>query len=48
MYTVYGCSDQGADNYQPFVEGVESMCQFGGCNDTAARNYDSKARCLSY
>ena len=45
-YTTYGCPDKTADNYASYVSGeyaLSYMCQFGGCNDTDASNFDSKA-----
>ena len=45
MYDVYGCSDTSADNYLSYVTSARNgMCQFGGCNDTLATNFDSKVR----
>ena len=39
-YEVYGCTDPTADNYNSAAtQGVASMCQRRGCNDTDARNY---------
>eukprot|EP00965_Chrysotila_dentata_P200707 6180132-Pleurochrysis_carterae.AAC.1 len=43
VYDVYGCSHTNATNYQSFVTiSVSTMCQFAGCNDTEAINFDSK------
>merc|ERR1719359_2078109 len=46
-YDIYGCTDKTADNYASWVTdplfSLPYMCQFGGCNDTEAANYDTKA-----
>lgn len=42
-----GCGDPRAANYMPTLASepgfasVSAMCQFPGCNDTEATNYDS-------
>ena len=48
-YTVIGCDDSLADNYHSGVtevkldaSGANMMCQYAGCNDTDAWNFDSK------
>ena len=49
-YNVYGCSDPTATNYQSHVpttagnkwEVNSEMCQYAGCNDTEATNWDAK------
>ena len=44
-YPYYGCTDPAADNYADYVTIlVPSMCQYGGCNDTDAKNYNSVVR----
>ena len=42
-YLTYGCVDPLATNYVSYsgVVSIGSMCQYGGCNDTDAKNYDS-------
>ena len=49
-YNVYGCTDSLAANYQSVVPTADGnqwavnseMCQYAGCNDTDARNFDSQ------
>ena len=49
-YNVYGCTDPLAANYQSVVPTAagnqwavnSEMCQYAGCNDTDARNFDSQ------
>ena len=49
-YNVYGCTDSLAANYQSVVPTAagnqwavnSEMCQYAGCNDTDARNFDSQ------
>ena len=49
-YNVYGCTDKLAANYQSFVPTAtgnqwavnSDMCQYAGCNDTEAMNWDSQ------
>eukprot|EP00966_Prymnesium_polylepis_P133996 3097426-Prymnesium_polylepis.1 len=44
-YVTYGCLDPAATNYLSYVEvSLTSMCQYSGCNDTEAKNYDSTVR----
>jgi hypothetical protein len=44
QYAIYGCTDPAADNYASWVEQpLAYLCQFGGCNDTDAANFDSSA-----
>ena len=41
-YDYFGCTDPSADNFISWATiSWPSMCQFGGCNDTDAKNYDS-------
>ena len=41
-YDVYGCSDINADNYLSYVtQPTPGMCQYGGCNDTDATNFNN-------
>ena len=48
-YPVRGCSHPDAANYREDLVASANfiheprMCQYGGCNDTDARNYDSRA-----
>ena len=50
-FDIYGCDDPAADNYRSVYftlyndrfHAAPKMCQYGGCNDTLAMNYDSKA-----
>ena len=40
VYTVVGCLDPTADNFQSFATSHQaSLCMFGGCNDTEASNW---------
>ena len=47
-YGVYGCPEPAAENYRwalvssPYFVPVASMCQYRGCNDTEAHNFDAK------
>ena len=44
-FTLYGCSDPTASNYLSAITtagSMTSMCQYAGCNDTDATNYDTK------
>ena len=49
-YNVYGCSDPTATNYQAVVPTAagnqwavnSDMCQYAGCNDTEAMNWNSQ------
>ena len=44
LYAVYGCGDPEADNYISYAgKTLSYMCQYGGCNDTDASNFDSRA-----
>ena len=39
---MYGCSDINADNYLSYVtQPTPGMCQYGGCNDTDATNFNN-------
>ena len=50
-YNVYGCTDPAAANYQSVVPTAagnqwavnSDMCQYAGCNDTDAMNWNSQA-----
>ena len=47
-YTHRVCQDPAAANYRATISADEyistpSMCQFAGCNDTMAKNFDSRA-----
>ena len=45
-YEIYGCSDPKADNYASWVTGSYAkkyICQYGGCNDTLAENFNKNA-----
>ena len=45
QFASYGCTDPTADNYRSwYTISWPSMCQFAGCNDTDASNYDSVVR----
>ena len=44
MWPVTGCLDPAADNYASYaVQGVSTMCEYGGCNDTEASNFNPTA-----
>ena len=45
-YLTYGCVDPLASNYLSYsgVVSIDTMCQYGGCNDTDAKNFDSAVR----
>ena len=45
-YPYYGCADPLATNYLSIASlvSVPTMCQYAGCNDTDAKNYDSTVR----
>jgi len=46
-YAVLGCSDSMASNYDEYVQTDSmnaQMCQYAGCNDTEAINFDPKVR----
>ena len=43
-YKIFGCTDPSFDNYVSFAtDSLASMCQLGGCNDTAANNFNAGA-----
>ena len=43
-YAYYGCSDPKADNYaSDAIIPLRHICQYGGCNDTNAINFDVNA-----
>ena len=45
-FAVYGCTDSLADTYNPLVATANSLrylCQYGGCNDTEAINFNGTA-----
>ena len=39
----YGCTDPSADNYMSYAVSTPHMCEYGGCNDTDAVNFDMSA-----
>eukprot|EP00965_Chrysotila_dentata_P005199 170472-Pleurochrysis_carterae.AAC.2 len=45
-YPAYGCTDPAADNFVVTLNGTlisaPSMCQFGGCNDSDATNFNAQ------
>ena len=44
-YEVNGCGQPDADNYLSYVTvSVLSFCQYGGCNDAEAKNFDPKVK----
>ena len=44
MWPVTGCLDPAADNYASYaMQGVSTMCEYGGCNDTEASNFNPLA-----
>ena len=44
-YAVTGCGQPDADNYLSHVTvSVLSTCQYGGCNDAEAKNFDPKVK----
>ena len=44
-YAVTGCGQPDADNYLSYVTvSVLSTCQYGGCNDAEAKNFDPKVK----
>ena len=45
QFAAYGCSDPAADNFRSWhTVSWPSLCQYAGCNDTDASNYDSVVR----
>ena len=44
-YAVYGCLDPIATNFRSYVTvSLPGVCQYAGCNDTDAKNFDSTVR----
>ena len=44
-YELNGCGQPDADNYLSYVTvSVLSTCQYGGCNDAEAKNFDLKVK----
>ena len=44
-YAIYGCANPAADKYASYVtESKNSMCEYGGCNDTSATNFAQTAK----
>ena len=43
-YDYFGCTDPIAENYLSWnTISWPAMCQYAGCNDTDAKNFDSQA-----
>ena len=43
---VPGCNDPRADNYDPSTSlGRRDLCEYEGCNDSTATNFNSLATC---